>query len=75
MNNKYKIRVGHPLLRPGLTIETESSEKYLVDVVTKLLEKVREINKPSEDPMDYFSKLAEEEENDVPVKPKKAKMR
>lgn len=45
MNNKYKIVVKHPLLRPGLEIETESSEKYLVDVVNKLIEKVREINK------------------------------
>lgn len=46
MNNKYIVRVGHPLLRPGLTIETEASEKYLTAVVAKLMETVREINKP-----------------------------
>lgn len=45
MNNKYEIEIGHPLLRPGLTIRTEASEKYLVPVVEKLMEKVREINK------------------------------
>jgi hypothetical protein len=44
MNNKYVIRVGHPLLRPGLEIETESSERYLVPVVQKLMQAVREIN-------------------------------
>lgn len=45
MNNKYKIKVKHPLLRPGLEIETEASEKYLVPVLTVLMEKVREFNK------------------------------
>jgi hypothetical protein len=44
MNNRYIIRVESPLLRPGLVIETESSEKYLVEVVKMLLDKVREIN-------------------------------
>lgn len=44
VNNKYTIRVTHPLIRPGLTIETESSEKYLAEVVKKLMEIVREIN-------------------------------
>jgi hypothetical protein len=46
MNNRYIIRVGHPLLRPGLEIETEASEKYLVAVVQTLLDKVRDINSP-----------------------------
>lgn len=45
MNNKYVITVKHPLIRPGITIRTESSERYLVDVVKKLLELIREINK------------------------------
>lgn len=44
MNNKYTIRVTHPLVRPGLTIETESSEKYAAEVVKKLMEIVRAIN-------------------------------
>jgi hypothetical protein len=44
MNNKYIIRVTHPLIRPGVTIETEASEKYVVAVAKTLLEKVREIN-------------------------------
>lgn len=44
MNNKYKIKITHPLLRPGIVIETEASEKYLVAVTDTLLEKVREIN-------------------------------
>jgi len=44
MNNKYIVRVYHPLLRAGLEIETESSERYVVAVVKKLLDLVREIN-------------------------------
>ena len=44
MNNKYKITVTHPLIRAGLTIETEASEKYVVPVTQKLMELVREIN-------------------------------
>jgi len=48
MNNIYKVKVKTPLLRPGLEIETECSEKYLVDVTKTLLEKVREINTKDE---------------------------
>ena len=44
MNNKYTIRVTHPLIRPGLTIETEASERYAMQVVEKLMEIVRAIN-------------------------------
>jgi hypothetical protein len=44
MNNKYIIRVKHPLLRPGLTIETEASEKYVGPVLAKLMELIREHN-------------------------------
>ena len=45
MNNKYIIRVEHPLIRAGITIETEASEKYLVAVLKKLMDLVREYNK------------------------------
>jgi len=48
MNNRYKIVVSTPILRPGLTIETEVSGKYLVEAVKITLDKVREINKPQE---------------------------
>jgi len=48
MNNKYYIEVKHPLLRAGLKIKTEASEKYVVDVVNKLMEIVRKINEPKE---------------------------
>ena len=44
MNNEYKIKVGEPLLRPGMTIETSCSENYVVAVTNKLMELVREIN-------------------------------
>jgi len=44
MNNKYIIRVKHPLIRAGLEIETEASEKYVVKVTETLMDKVREIN-------------------------------
>jgi hypothetical protein len=46
VNNKYRIIITHPLVRPGLVLETEASEKYLVPVVNKALDKVREINTP-----------------------------
>lgn len=46
MNNKYTIRIEHPLVRPGITITTEASEKYLVPVTNKVMELVREINEP-----------------------------
>lgn len=44
MNNIYKIKVEHPLVRPGLTIETEASERYVTEVTNMLLKYVREIN-------------------------------
>ena len=47
MNNKYIIRVEHPLIRTGLTIETEASEKYVIPVLIKLMEIVREFNAPT----------------------------
>ncbi len=44
MNNKYTIRISHPLVRPGMVIETEASERYVDAVVKKLMEIVRAIN-------------------------------
>jgi hypothetical protein len=49
MNNKYKIKIESPLLRPGIKIETSCSEKYVVDVVNKILEIVRVINDKKQD--------------------------
>ena len=46
MNNTYKITIESPLVRPGIKIETECSEKYLVMVMSKIMELVREINQP-----------------------------
>ena len=48
MNNKYKIKVGHPLLRPGLVIETEASENYVINVVSTLMKLVSCINDAGE---------------------------
>ncbi len=45
-NETYTIRVQSPLLRPGLTIETKVSKRYLVQTVKELLDKIREINTP-----------------------------
>ncbi|MFA5397828.1 MAG: hypothetical protein WC346_17595 [Methanogenium sp.] len=44
MNNKYKITIKHPLVRPGIEIETEASETYLVRVLEKTMDIVREFN-------------------------------
>lgn len=41
MNNKYTIRFEHPLVRPGITIVTEASERYVVAVIQKGLELIR----------------------------------
>ena len=48
MNNKYKITLESPLVRAGIKIETECSEKYVVPVTEKLMEIVREVNKPDD---------------------------
>jgi hypothetical protein len=50
MNNKYKITIEAPLLRAGIKIETECSEKYVAKVTEKLMEIVREINTPTPTP-------------------------
>jgi len=44
-NETYKIKVGSPLLRPGITVETRVSQKYLVQALRELMDKVREFNK------------------------------
>jgi len=48
MNNRYKIKIESPLLRPGITIETEVSERYVVPVLTRMLNMVREFNEKQE---------------------------
>ena len=45
MNNKYIIKAKHPLIRAGLEIETEASEKYVQVVIEKLLDIIRALNK------------------------------
>ena len=49
MNNTYKITVSSPLLRPGITIETEVSERYVVPVLKQMMEQVREFNSPQQE--------------------------
>ena len=44
-NETYEIVVSSPLLRPGMTIRTTVSSRYVVQTVKALMEKVREINK------------------------------
>lgn len=44
MNNKYVIKAKHPLLRAGLSVETEASERYVVKVVKMLMNLIRDIN-------------------------------
>lgn len=53
LNNRYTVIVGSPLLRPGLTISTECSGKYLVDVVATLMGAVRQINDPPQQVVSY----------------------
>lgn len=52
MNNTWEIEVSSPLLRPGITIRTTVSEKYLVAGLKKAMEAVREFNStPSVEPL------------------------
>lgn len=44
MNNRYRIRIEAPLLRPGLSIETEVSEKYVKDAAEEIMDLVRKVN-------------------------------
>lgn len=48
MNNRYRIKVGSPLLRPGLTIETDVSRRYLQPAVEEVMDAVRSINSQME---------------------------
>lgn len=48
-NTEYHIEVGAPLLRPGMTIrQGPVSEKYVVEETRKVLDLVRQINRPEE---------------------------
>lgn len=44
MNNRWKIRISDPLLRPGMEIETEVSENYLGPAVAWGMTVVRALN-------------------------------
>ena len=44
MNNAYTIEVGAPLLRPGLTIKTTVSVKYVEPATREIMDLVRQIN-------------------------------
>jgi hypothetical protein len=44
-NETYRIEIKSPLLRPGITISTEVSERYLVKTLANLLEYAREFNR------------------------------
>lgn len=43
-NETYEIEVTSPLLRPGLMLRTRVSGRYLVPVLRKVLDAVREFN-------------------------------
>jgi hypothetical protein len=44
LNNTYKITIQTPLIRPGITIEAEVSERYLVPVMNDMMLYVRQFN-------------------------------
>ncbi len=48
-NETYKVEVASPLLRPGLTISTEVSKKYLVSTLNDLMDQIREFNKQQDE--------------------------
>ena len=47
-NETYEITISSPLLRPGLTIRTTVSSRYLTPTVASLMDKVRAINATTE---------------------------
>jgi hypothetical protein len=49
VNNTWEVEVTSPLLRPGITVRTKVSEKYLVSALNKAMDTVREFNKTEED--------------------------
>lgn len=46
-NQTYRIKIESPLLRPGLSIATETSERYAADAADRLMEIARHINNPT----------------------------
>lgn len=46
-NETIEISIGSPLLRPGITLRTWVSQKYVVSATKELLDKAREINTSS----------------------------
>lgn len=48
LNTPHVVTVAAPLLRPGLTITATCSEKYVPEVVKRLMTLVRKINTPEE---------------------------
>ena len=49
LNNRYKITIQDPLCRPGLSIDTEVSERYVVEAIRRMMAMIREVNKPEEE--------------------------
>jgi len=49
LNNRYKIVLKDPLCRPGLSVETEVSEKYVAEVINRMMGIIREVNMPAEE--------------------------
>lgn len=48
MNHTITIRVGTPLLRPGLEVETQVSLQYLIPAMRDLLDRIRDFNNQKE---------------------------
>lgn len=48
-NETYQITVASPLLRPGITIQTSVSKRYVADTVRDLLDIIRDINSDGQD--------------------------
>ena len=64
MPNKYVVIAEAPLLRPGLVVETEVSEKYLVVTMQELVRKIREFNETPEGGFDPISKKKKDGSDD-----------
>jgi hypothetical protein len=44
LNNVVTITVGHPIVRPGVTLSTECTEEYVVPVTKRLIGNCRGLN-------------------------------
>jgi len=44
LNNTWVIEIESPILRPGITVSTEVSERYVVEAVIRAVQIAREIN-------------------------------